>query len=61
MNRPQRVTDDLDRLLEVLPQVVQTCLATEAARDQLIEVVAVVELLFKLVLHKLAVQVVQVW
>ena len=39
MNRPQRVTDDLDRLLEVLPQVVQTCLATEAARDQLIEVV----------------------
>ncbi len=39
MNRPQRVTDDLDRLLEVLPQAVQTCLATEAARDQLIEVV----------------------
>ena len=39
MNRPQRVTDDLDRLLEVLPQVVQTCLASEAARDQLIEVV----------------------
>jgi len=39
VNRPQHVTDDLDRLLELLPQVVQTCLATEAARDQLIEVV----------------------
>ena len=39
MNRPQRVTDDLDRLLERLPAVVQTCLATAEARDQLLEVV----------------------
>ena len=36
---PQRVTDDLDRLLEVLPEVVQTSLATEQAREQLLEVV----------------------
>ena len=36
---PQRVTDDLDRLLEVLPEVVQTSLATEEAREQLLEVV----------------------
>jgi stage III sporulation protein SpoIIIAA len=39
VNRPQRVTDDLDRLLERLPAVVQTCLATAEARDQLLEVV----------------------
>ncbi len=36
---PQRVTDDLDRLLEVLPEVVQSSLATEVAREQLLEVV----------------------
>ena len=36
---PQRVTDDLDRLLELLPEVVQTTLATEEAREQLLEVV----------------------
>ena len=36
---PQRVTDDLNRLLEVLPDVVQTSLASEDARDQLLEVV----------------------
>ncbi len=36
---PQRVTDDLDRLLEVLPEVVQTSLAMEEAREQLLEVV----------------------
>jgi len=36
---PQRVTDDLDRLLELLPEVVQTSLATEEAREQLLEVV----------------------
>ena len=36
---PQRITDDLDRLLEVLPEVVQASLATEASREQLLEVV----------------------
>jgi stage III sporulation protein SpoIIIAA len=35
----QRVTDDLDRLLEVLPLAVQTALAAPADRDQLLEVV----------------------
>jgi stage III sporulation protein SpoIIIAA len=36
---PTRVTDDLDRLLELLPEVVQTSLATEEAREHLLEVV----------------------
>ncbi len=36
---PQRITDDLDRLLEVLPDVVQASLATEESREQLLEVV----------------------
>jgi stage III sporulation protein SpoIIIAA len=36
---PQRITDDLDRLLDVLPPGVQRALATPAARDQLLEVV----------------------
>ena len=36
---PQRITDDLDRLLEVLPEVVQASLASEASREQLLEVV----------------------
>ena len=36
---PQRITDDLDRLLEVLPQAVQQALAEPEARDQLLEVV----------------------
>jgi stage III sporulation protein SpoIIIAA len=36
---PQRITDDLDRLLEVLPHGVQASLASEASREQLLEVV----------------------
>ncbi|MEX0587988.1 MAG: AAA family ATPase [Cyanobium sp.] len=36
---PQRITDDLDRLLEALPEVVQTSLASEQSREQLLEVV----------------------
>jgi stage III sporulation protein SpoIIIAA len=36
---PQRITDDLDRLLEVLPQAVQAALAQPTERDQLLEVV----------------------
>ena len=36
---PQRMTDDLDRLLEVLPAEVQQALATPQQRDQLLEVV----------------------
>lgn len=36
---PQRVTDDLDRLLEVLPAAVQQALAPAEAREQLLEVV----------------------
>lgn len=36
---PQRITDDLDRLLEVLPLAVQAALAQPAERDQLLEVV----------------------
>jgi stage III sporulation protein SpoIIIAA len=35
----QRVTDDLDRLLEVLPEAVQAALAPPKCRDQLLEVV----------------------
>ena len=35
----QRITDDLDRLLEVLPHVVQQQLASAAAREELLEVV----------------------
>ncbi|MFM9047097.1 MAG: ATP-binding protein, partial [Cyanobium sp.] len=35
----QRITDDLDRLLEVLPERVRGALATEERRDQLLEVV----------------------
>ncbi len=35
----QRVTDDLDRLLDLLPQSVQVALSTEASHDQLLEVV----------------------
>jgi stage III sporulation protein SpoIIIAA len=36
---PQRITDDLDRLLEVLPKAVQLALAPPQAREQLLEVV----------------------
>ena len=36
---PQRITDDLDRLLEVLPAMVQHALAEPDSRDQLLEVV----------------------
>ena len=36
---PQRVTDDLDRLLAVLPVAVRQALATAEAREQLLEVV----------------------
>ena len=36
---PQRITDDLDRLLEVLPTAVQLALAPPQAREQLLEVV----------------------
>ena len=36
---PQRITDDLDRLLEVLPEAVRGALAPAEARDQLLEVV----------------------
>ncbi|MFU8885300.1 MAG: AAA family ATPase [Cyanobacteriota bacterium] len=36
---PQRVTDDLDRLLAVLPDSVAAALRPEPARDQLLEVV----------------------
>ncbi len=36
---PQRITDDLDRLLDVLPEVVQAALATQESREQLLEVV----------------------
>lgn len=36
---PQRITDDLDRLLEVLPEAVREALAPTEARDQLLEVV----------------------
>ena len=36
---PQRITDDLDRLLEVLPTGVREALQPEAAREQLLEVV----------------------
>ena len=35
----QRVTDDLDRLLALLPEVVQAALATPESREQLLEVV----------------------
>lgn len=35
----QRITDELDRLLELLPPAVQQALATDASRDQLLEVV----------------------
>ena len=36
---PQRITDDLDRLLEVLPQPVREALEPPEAREQLLEVV----------------------
>ncbi len=36
---PQRITDDLDRLLEVLPEAVREALAPTEAREQLLEVV----------------------
>ena len=35
----QRVTDDLDRLLALLPEAVQVALALEQSRHQLLEVV----------------------
>ncbi|MDP7327093.1 MAG: hypothetical protein QF862_00450, partial [Prochlorococcaceae cyanobacterium ETNP7_MAG_30] len=37
--KPKRITDDLDRLLELLPPAVQQSLATTESREQLIEVV----------------------
>ncbi len=36
---PQRITDDLDRLLEVLPERVRHAFASDASREQLLEVV----------------------
>ena len=36
---PQRITDDLDRLLEVLPEAVRQALEPPEAREQLLEVV----------------------
>jgi stage III sporulation protein SpoIIIAA len=39
ISSPQRITDDLDRLLTLLPPSVQAALADPAARDQLLEVV----------------------
>ena len=36
---PQRITDDLDRLLEVLPEAVRSALGSAEAREQLLEVV----------------------
>ena len=36
---PQRITDDLDRLLAVLPEPVQAALEPLEAREQLLEVV----------------------
>ena len=36
---PQRITDDLDRLLELLPSAVQQALAEPLRREQLLEVV----------------------
>ncbi|MCP9850618.1 AAA family ATPase [Cyanobium sp. Morenito 9A2] len=36
---PQRITDDLDRLLELLPEAVQESLAAPEAREELLEVV----------------------
>jgi len=38
-SRPQRVTDDLDRLLAVLPEAVAGTLSRDPDRDQLLEVV----------------------
>ncbi len=38
---PQRVTDDLDRLLAVLPEAVAQTLAAEPVRDALLEVVLI--------------------
>ena len=35
----QRITDDLDRLLAVLPEAVRSALEPEEAREQLLEVV----------------------
>ena len=35
----QRITDDLDRLLAVLPEPVRAALEPEPAREQLLEVV----------------------
>ncbi len=37
--KPKRITDDLDRLLELLPEKVRHALSTPASREQLIEVV----------------------
>ena len=37
--KPKRITDDLDRLLELLPPAVQQALATTDSREQLLEVV----------------------
>ena len=37
--KPKRITDDLDRLLELLPPAVQQALATTESREQLLEVV----------------------
>ncbi|RPG02792.1 MAG: AAA family ATPase, partial [Prochlorococcus sp. TMED223] len=37
--KPKRITDDLDRLLDLLPLAVQQALATPNSREQLLEVV----------------------
>ena len=35
--KPKRITDDLDRLLDLLPLAVQQALATPNSREQLLE------------------------
>ena len=37
--KPKQVTDDLEKLLEVLPQAVQEALSTKASQEELLEVV----------------------
>ena len=37
--KPKQVTDDLEKLLEVLPQAVQEALSTKASQEELLEIV----------------------
>ena len=37
--QPKQITDDLDKLLEVLPSAVQKALATTNSREDLLEVI----------------------